>query len=80
MDNQLYVAAISPSRNPESTYQAWGHSTVSSPWAEVIATTGHEPDIIYSEIDFSTIDSIRNQIPILKQKRNDIYKLDTIKK
>jgi omega-amidase len=32
VDNQVYVATISPARNPQSTYQAWGHSTIVSPW------------------------------------------------
>ena len=35
MDNQLFVAACSPARNPKASYQAWGHSTVVSPWGKV---------------------------------------------
>jgi predicted amidohydrolase len=35
VDNQLFVAACSPARSPEASYQAWGHSTVVSPWGEV---------------------------------------------
>ena len=34
IDNQLFVAACSPARNPDASYQAWGHSTVVSPWAQ----------------------------------------------
>ncbi len=37
VDNQLYVAACSPARNPDASYQAWGHSTVVGPFAEVRA-------------------------------------------
>eukprot|EP01112_Ceratiomyxa_fruticulosa_P009849 TRINITY_DN258_c0_g1_i1.p1 TRINITY_DN258_c0_g1~~TRINITY_DN258_c0_g1_i1.p1 ORF type:complete len:328 (-),score=61.66 TRINITY_DN258_c0_g1_i1:351-1334(-) len=75
LDNQLYVAAVSPARNPSSSYTAWGHSTVVNPWGEVISTTGHEPGIIYAEIDFSKLDEIRANIPITLQKRDDIYKV-----
>src|SRR5688572_30037370 len=32
VDNQLFVAMISPARDPTATYQAWGHSTVVNPW------------------------------------------------
>ncbi len=35
VDNQLFVAACSPARSPDASYQAWGHSTVVSPWGQV---------------------------------------------
>eukprot|EP00051_Salpingoeca_urceolata_P021271 m.330866 g.330866 ORF g.330866 m.330866 type:complete len:250 (-) comp19768_c4_seq5:213-962(-) len=50
LDNQLYVAAISPARDESASYQAWGHSTVVDPWGTVVATTEHGPDIIYADI------------------------------
>lgn len=50
VDFQVYVATISPARNPQSAYQAWGHSSVVSPWGDVIATTEHNEDIIYATI------------------------------
>lgn len=50
VDSQCFVAAVSPARNPESSYQAWGHSTVTDPWGTIIATTEHEETIIYADI------------------------------
>jgi len=73
VDNQLYVATASPARNPESKYQAWGHSSIVSPWGDVIATTEHDPDTIIAEIDLNRVDEIRQNIPISKQARLDIY-------
>jgi omega-amidase len=35
VDNQLFVLTCSPARNPEASYQAWGHSTAVGPFAEV---------------------------------------------
>lgn len=35
VDNQLFVAACSPSRSETASYEAWGHSTVVSPNGEV---------------------------------------------
>ncbi|PIK32904.1 putative omega-amidase NIT2 isoform X4, partial [Apostichopus japonicus] len=32
IDNQLYVATVSPARDVDATYIAWGHSTIVSPW------------------------------------------------
>eukprot|EP01098_Paradermamoeba_levis_P010516 TRINITY_DN4418_c0_g1_i1.p1 TRINITY_DN4418_c0_g1~~TRINITY_DN4418_c0_g1_i1.p1 ORF type:complete len:207 (+),score=58.08 TRINITY_DN4418_c0_g1_i1:467-1087(+) len=73
LDNQLYVATVSPARNPQSSYQAWGHSTVCNPWGEVIATTQHEEAIIYADIDLDRVEEVRKQIPIRNQKRPDLY-------
>ncbi|KYQ92883.1 nitrilase 2 [Tieghemostelium lacteum] len=75
VDNQLYIATVSPCRNPDSSYTAWGHSTVVSPWGEVLTTTDHQESIIYSDIDLSKIDEIRSSIPVLQQKRSDIYQI-----
>lgn len=32
VDNQVYVAAVSPARDEKASYVAWGHSTVVNPW------------------------------------------------
>lgn len=32
VDNQLYVATVSPARDEKATYIAWGHSMLISPW------------------------------------------------
>jgi omega-amidase len=73
VDNQLYVATASPARNPDSKYQAWGHSSIVSPWGDVLATTEHGPDVVFAEIDLARPDEIRQNIPISKQGRHDLY-------
>jgi len=50
VDNQLYVAAISPARNPESDYKAWGFSSLSNPYGELLCKAGHEEEIVYADI------------------------------
>lgn len=73
VDTQCFVAAVSPARNPESTYQAWGHSSVISPWGKVIATTEHDPAVFTAELDFAEVDEIRQSIPVSVQQRTDVY-------
>lgn len=77
LDNQVYVFAISPARN-EQGYIAWGHSQITDPWGKVTAQAGHEEEIVYDDIKLEECDKVRQQIPIFKQRRTDIY--DTIKK
>lgn len=76
LDNQLYVATVSPARDENASYVAWGHSSAVSPWGEVVATTGHEENIVYADIDLGLVDQIRGQIPISVQRRNDLYEVE----
>lgn len=76
LDTQCYVATVSPARNPASTYQAWGHSTVVNPWGEVIATMDEKPGVIYADLDMARVSAVRDQIPVSKQWRKDLYSLE----
>ena len=59
VDNQCWIATASPARNPDSDYQAWGHSSLVSPWGKIEATTEHGPDIVSAFVDLSQVDEIR---------------------
>uniref|UniRef100_A0A8V0XSR4 omega-amidase n=1 Tax=Gallus gallus TaxID=9031 RepID=A0A8V0XSR4_CHICK len=76
VDNQVYVATVSPARDEKASYVAWGHSTVVNPWGEVIAKAGAEETVIYTDIDLKKLAEIRQQIPILSQKRYDLYGIE----
>lgn len=78
VDNQCFVCTISPSRLPGFKYQAWGHSAAVDPWGKVLATCEHEPCTIHVELDLSQVETFRTNVPISKQKRPDIYRLDAM--
>jgi omega-amidase len=78
LDNQLFVAACSPARGTDG-YIAWGHSSIVSPWGEVVASTGADPDTVVADIDFDQVDTVRQNIPISMQKRVDVYSLQDYK-
>jgi omega-amidase len=73
VDNQVYVAVPSPARDETATYVAWGHSSVISPWADVMCKASAAEEIIYADIDLDHLTAIRNQIPISFQQRSDLY-------
>lgn len=81
VDNQCFVLSASPARSaapPNSKYPhytAWGHSTVVSPWGEVLATTNEGEDVVIADLDLGKVEQIRNAIPISKQQRNDLYNI-----
>ena len=85
LDNQCYVLTASPARTLEPDgdskyphYTAWGHSTVVSPWGDVVATTDEKEGVVVADLDLSKVEDIRKNIPIGIQKRSDMYKLDHI--
>lgn len=78
IDNQAYVVATSPSQVENPYYIAWGHSMIVNPWGKILAQAYEKEEIIYSEIIHKDISDVREQIPVLKNRRNDIY--DTILK
>jgi omega-amidase len=73
VDNQIYIAGVSPARDQSASYIAWGHSSIVNPLGEILAKADENEGIIYATIDFERQDEIRQQIPYLRQKRNDIY-------
>jgi len=74
VDNQVFVATASPARDVNFSYQAWGHSTIVSPWGDILATTDEKPGIVMSTIDLNRLDEVRQSVPVLKQKRLDLYR------
>jgi omega-amidase len=73
VDNQCVVVTASPARNPASSYQAWGHSTIVDPWGAILATCDHEPTHISAQIDLDQVEAFRTGVPISKQVRLDVY-------
>jgi len=73
LDNQLYVAAVSPARNEKAGYVAYGHSMVANPWGEVLVQADEKPCVITVDIDPTRQIAIREQLPLLKHRRPDIY-------
>lgn len=74
VDTQAYVAMVSPARSADKAdYQAWGHSMLVSPWAEVKTEAEHEAGVWVVDVDPAEVDRIREQVPTTNQKRDDLY-------
>lgn len=73
LDNQIYFAAVSPARDTEGPYQAYGNSCVANPWGEFCGKTDVRESIVYAKIDLDYVEEIRNQLPLLKHRRPALY-------
>mmetsp|Transcript_4696 Transcript_4696/g.10557 ORF Transcript_4696/g.10557 Transcript_4696/m.10557 type:complete len:113 (+) Transcript_4696:986-1324(+) len=86
VDSQCFVLAASPARtSAESSsdtptkkyphYTAWGHSTVISPWGDIVAKTDETPSVVLADLDMKKVQEMRQGIPTANQKRTDLYQL-----
>ena len=74
LDNQVFMAGCSQARNAEAGgYVSYGHSIIVSPWGEVLQQMDEKDGMIIQEIDLSECEQIREQLPVLKQRRTDLY-------
>ncbi|MDO4552597.1 MAG: carbon-nitrogen hydrolase family protein [Bacillota bacterium] len=73
LDNQIFFAAVSPARDLEAPYVAYGHSCLISPWGEFCAAADSREGILYGEVDTEYTAAIREQLPLLKHRRPELY-------
>ncbi len=73
LDNQIYFAAVSPARDTEGPYQAYGNSCVVNPWGDFCGRTDARESIVYAKIDLDYLEEVRNQLPLLKHRRPALY-------
>ncbi|KAK7186922.1 hypothetical protein DPSP01_011628 [Paraphaeosphaeria sporulosa] len=73
MDNQVFVGLCSPSRDMEADYNAWGHSMVVDPNAEVLEQLDEKEGIVVQELKAGRIEEVRKGIPLYTQRRFDVY-------
>ena len=73
MDNQVFVGLCSPARDMGASYNAWGHSMVVDPNAEVLVEAGEGEEIVYADLGVEKIEEVRKGIPIYRQRRFDVY-------
>ncbi|KAI1085053.1 carbon-nitrogen hydrolase [Whalleya microplaca] len=73
MDNQVYVALCSPARDTSASYHAWGHSLIVDPMAQVVVEAEEKEAIVSWELDGAKIEETRKNIPLVGQRRFDVY-------
>ena len=66
---------VAPALNKDSSYHSFGHSIITNPWGDIIAEASEKESLIISEIDLSEIKKIREELPLLKNKREDLYEI-----
>lgn len=75
LDNQVYTLGTAPSRDSSTGYTSWGHSMLVDPWGKVVKQLDENEGYFIENIDFEYVEKVREELPMLKQRRKDIYEL-----
>lgn len=78
IDNQVYIAAVSPARNYNEKYIIYGHSKVCDPYGKTLGELDEKEGILYCDIDLDYLNHVRDELPILKHIRDDVYNITSI--
>ncbi|MBQ6635875.1 MAG: carbon-nitrogen hydrolase family protein [Lachnospiraceae bacterium] len=78
VESQCYVIGTAPARDVESSYISWGHSIAVDPWGTVLAQMDEKEGIRLVEFDFDYLEKVRQELPLLKHRRTDLYELHRI--
>lgn len=74
LDNQAFVGVISPARDTKASYVAYGHSMLANPWGEIVEKADIDEEILIADISLEYLDKVRQELPLLKHLREDIYR------
>jgi len=73
LDNQVFCLAVSPARDMEFSYHAYGNTILTNPWGEVVRKLDEKEGIMIADADLDSISRFRAELPIMKSRREDVY-------
>jgi len=69
IENGAFVLAAAQGGEHESGRRTYGHSLIISPWGEILAEAGTEPDVLRADLNMEEVSKVRRQIPVLRHER-----------
>ena len=78
LDNQIYMVGCAPARDVSAGYISWGHSIVTDPQGRVTGMLDENEGILLAELDMDYEEQVREELPLLKSRRKDMYKLEKL--
>jgi len=76
VENQIYTVGAAPARDVNGVYVSYGNSIVVDPWGKILYRADAEEAMGIVDIDLNENDKAREQLPLLKAMRNDVYIID----
>lgn len=78
LDNQGYMVGCAPMRDASTGYTSWGHSVVTNPWGAVVDMLDEKEGVLLAELDLDYENQVRDELPLLKSRRKDMYRMEKL--
>jgi len=75
IENQFFVFSVNQVGKVTFNRIDAGKSMVVDPWGEVVASCGDSEEVLRAEIDLAQIQEVREKIPVLQDRRSDLYEI-----
>lgn len=72
IENQCYILATNAAGQTGETVFG-GHSMIVDPWGKIVVEAGDAPMMVTAEIELDLVEEVRERIPILSDRRPDLY-------
>lgn len=69
IENQAFVIAPAQCGSPYPGRKTHGHSRIIDVWGRVLAEKTTDPGVICTELDFSQLEKVRSEMPVLSHRR-----------
>lgn len=73
IEDQLFMVAVNRVGH-DTANEFFGHSMVVDPWGEILAEGGEGEELITVEVDPLKVQEVRRKIPVLQDRRPEIYR------
>ncbi len=73
VDNQIYIAGVSPAREETALNPSYANSMIVDPWGKVINRGETQECVVSGTLDKTRIRQIRQEFPLRKQYRREGY-------
>jgi omega-amidase len=73
IEDQMFVVACNAVGEGANNINFCGHSMVVDPWGEILCEAGEAEMLLTVKIDPDAVDSIRTKMPVLSDRRTNMY-------
>lgn len=78
LDNQVYALGVAPARDVSAGYVSYGNSLIVDPWGRIVGKLGEEENMLLGELSLEKVEKVREELPLLKHLRRDVYALKNL--
>lgn len=78
LDNQVFCIGVAPALDKNANYNSYGHSIITNPWGEIVIEGDYNEELLIAEIDLNEVKRIKEELPLIKNKRKDLYQVKKI--